>query len=267
MRKHRQLACAATLVAALAMAAPAAAAPQVDTSALRNAVTYDGIHEHLAALQALAVPFEVGGAPTRATGTDGHWNSVDVRRRAARAPPATSPSVQPFEADIFVGGVRRVRAQRRSLPALRRRDGRLVHRRLLRHRRRDGGGGRGRLHAADRPGQRIGLRLRGRRLRPRGRGQDRPAAARDLRLRPEGGARRRGRRDRRGDLQRGDDRPGRPQRRADPDAGRLHRHHPGRRHRLRHGLRARAGLPGTGRRDRHGQRAGHRPAGRGRRPT
>ena len=62
MRKHRQLACAATLVAALAAAAPAAAAPQVDTSALREAVTYDGIYEHLTELQELAVPFEPGGA-------------------------------------------------------------------------------------------------------------------------------------------------------------------------------------------------------------
>jgi len=100
MRKHRQLACAATLVAALAMSAPAAAAPQVDTSALRNAVTYDGIHEHLAALQALAVPFE-GGAPTRATGTEGHWNSVDyvVGRLEAAGYDAIQ---QDFLADIFV---------------------------------------------------------------------------------------------------------------------------------------------------------------------
>ena len=101
MRKHRQLACAATLVAALAMSAPAAAAPQVDTSALRNAVTYDGIHEHLAALQALAVPFEVGGAPTRATGTDGHRNSVAYVVERLRAA-GYQPQVQPFEADIFV---------------------------------------------------------------------------------------------------------------------------------------------------------------------
>ena len=50
MRKHRQLACAATLVAALAMAAPAQAAPPVDTTALREAVTVDGMTEHQAAL-------------------------------------------------------------------------------------------------------------------------------------------------------------------------------------------------------------------------
>src|SRR4029079_5517365 len=100
MRKHRQLACAATLVAALAMAAPAAAAPQVDTSALRNAVTYDGIHEHLAALQERAVPYE-GGAPTRATGTQGHWNSVDYVVQRLRAA-GYQPQLQPFEADIFV---------------------------------------------------------------------------------------------------------------------------------------------------------------------
>ena len=100
MRKHRQFACAATLVAALAMAAPAAAAPQVDTSALRNAVTYDGIHEHLAALQARAVPYE-DGAPTRATGTVGHWNSVDYVVERLRAA-GYQPQLQRFDADIFV---------------------------------------------------------------------------------------------------------------------------------------------------------------------
>ena len=79
MRKHRQLACAATLVAALAMAAPAAAAPQVDTSALRNAVTYDGIHEHLEALQALAVPFE----GRRAHARDRHRWALELGRRTS----------------------------------------------------------------------------------------------------------------------------------------------------------------------------------------
>ena len=50
-----------------------------------------------------------------------------------------------------------------------------------------------------------------------------------------------------GDLQRGHHRRRRPQRRADPDAGRLRRHHPGRRHRLRHGPRAGATSPAAGR--------------------
>ena len=79
MFKHRHLACAVAVVASLAVAGPASAAPQVDTSDLREAVTVSGITEHQAALEAIANAnvFEPTGTPTRATGTPGHEESVD----------------------------------------------------------------------------------------------------------------------------------------------------------------------------------------------
>ena len=92
MLKHRPLACAVAVVASLVVAGPATAAPQVDTRALRDAVTVDGMREHLAALEAIAVanPFE--GVPTRATGTPGHVASVayvvDRMKAAGKVRPA-----------------------------------------------------------------------------------------------------------------------------------------------------------------------------------
>ena len=46
------------------------------------------------------MPYE-GGAPTRATGTQGHRNSVDYVVQRLRAA-GYQPQLQPFEADIFV---------------------------------------------------------------------------------------------------------------------------------------------------------------------
>lgn len=43
MLKHRPAVCAAAVIASLALAGTASAAPQVDTSAWREAVTEDGI--------------------------------------------------------------------------------------------------------------------------------------------------------------------------------------------------------------------------------
>jgi hypothetical protein len=100
MLKHRPLACAAAVVASLALAGPAGAAPPVDTSALRDAVTVDGIREHLAALEAIADANVFEGVPTRATGTPGHEASVDYVMAKMQAA-GFNVSQQPFEADIF----------------------------------------------------------------------------------------------------------------------------------------------------------------------
>ncbi|HYJ77396.1 MAG TPA: aminopeptidase, partial [Actinomycetes bacterium] len=56
---------------ALAVAAPAGAATQVDTSALRSAVTVAGIEEHQQVLEDIAFDNVFNGVPTRATGTPG----------------------------------------------------------------------------------------------------------------------------------------------------------------------------------------------------
>ena len=100
MFKHRPLACAAAVVASLALASPAIAAPPVDTSALREAVTVTGITEHQAELESIANANVFEGVPTRATGTPGHEASVEyvVERMEAAG---YQVSLQPFEADIF----------------------------------------------------------------------------------------------------------------------------------------------------------------------
>ena len=59
---------AATTVGVVAVVPPASAAPAVDTTAFRDAVTLEGIEEHLIALQAIAD--ENGGS--RASGTPGY---------------------------------------------------------------------------------------------------------------------------------------------------------------------------------------------------
>jgi hypothetical protein len=94
------LACVVAVVASLAVAGPASAAPQVDTSALRDAVTVNGIREHLAALQAIANANVFEGVPTRATGTPGHEASVDYVVGKMQAA-GFNVTKQPFEADIF----------------------------------------------------------------------------------------------------------------------------------------------------------------------
>ena len=250
MRKHRQLACAATLVAALAIAAPAAAAPQVDTSALRNAVTYDGIHEHLAALQALAVPYEW----RRAHAGDRHRRALElgrVRRRAAARPPDIDVDAAAVRGGHLRRGVRR-RSRATASPTRattarpasgtpptspatatrRRRRSRSTSRQPTDQASASDSG----CEAADfgpEVAGKVVLLQRGTcdfGLKAELAGE---AGAIGAVIFNEGtiGA-------------------GRPQRRADPDAGRLHRHHPGRRHRLRHGPRAGATSPGAGRRDR-----------------
>ena len=113
MRKHRQLACAATLVAALAIAAPAAAAPQVDTSALRNAVTSTGSTSTWRRSQARAVPYEERRADAGHRHRSGTWTRSTTSSSGC-ARPATTPQLQPFEADIFFEESAGVRASRRT---------------------------------------------------------------------------------------------------------------------------------------------------------
>src|SRR5687768_6735085 len=100
MRKHLSLACALAVASSLLITSPASAAPSINTESLRDAVTVEGIHKHLEALQAIAEANEFEGVPTRATGTPGHEASVDyvVERMEAAG---FDVSLQPFEADIF----------------------------------------------------------------------------------------------------------------------------------------------------------------------
>ncbi len=74
MRRTRVAIAAATATAtALSLAAPATADNGTDTSALRDAVTFDGINEHLEAFQAIA---DANGG-NRAAGTSGHVASAE----------------------------------------------------------------------------------------------------------------------------------------------------------------------------------------------
>jgi len=100
MFKHRPLAVAVAFVAALAFAGPASAAPQVDTSALRDAVTVGGITEHMAALEEIANDNVFEGVPTRATGTPGHEASVEYVFETMEAA-GFDVRLQEFTADIF----------------------------------------------------------------------------------------------------------------------------------------------------------------------
>ena len=96
-RNVRALFVAAVMaVAALTMTAAAPTAVGVDTSALRNAVTVDGIMEHEAALQAIAT----GNGGTRAVETPGFVDSVDyvVDRLTAAG---YTPTVQDFSYSFF----------------------------------------------------------------------------------------------------------------------------------------------------------------------
>ena len=96
----RAAAAAVAILVLLAVASLASAAPPTDTSALRNAVTVDGIMEHLAALEAIANANVFEGVPTRATGTPGHEASVDYVVDKMKAA-GFNVTLQPFEADIF----------------------------------------------------------------------------------------------------------------------------------------------------------------------
>ena len=100
MRKHLSLACALAVASSLLIMSPASAASNIDTEPLRDAVTVDGIREHLAALENIADDNVFEGVPTRATGTPGHEASVDYVVEKMEAA-GFNVSLQPFEADIF----------------------------------------------------------------------------------------------------------------------------------------------------------------------
>ena len=85
MRKHLSLACALAVASSLLITSPASAASEINTESLRTAVTVDGIRAHLAALEDIAKDNVFEGVPTRATGTDGHEDSVDYVVSTMRA--------------------------------------------------------------------------------------------------------------------------------------------------------------------------------------
>ena len=82
----RPLAAAVAVAAAAGMAGSAQAANGVDTTALQNAVKVgngrSGIRSHLRQLQLIAD--RPGNNGNRATATQGHGDSVGLRREAAR---------------------------------------------------------------------------------------------------------------------------------------------------------------------------------------
>ena len=100
MRKHLSLACALAVASSLMITSPAAAATNIDTKPLRDAVTVGGIRDHLAELEKIAANNVFEGVPTRATGTPGHEDSVDYVVEKMQAA-GFNVSLQPFEADIF----------------------------------------------------------------------------------------------------------------------------------------------------------------------
>ena len=77
MLKHKALAASVAVAGSLALAGAATAAPPIDTSPLRDAVTVDGITEHLAALEAIAERQPVRGHPDAG---DRHPGPRGVRR-------------------------------------------------------------------------------------------------------------------------------------------------------------------------------------------
>ena len=100
MGKHRSLPIAAAVVTSLVVAGSASAGPQIDTEPLRDAVTVEGITEHMAALELIANANVFEGVPTRATGTPGHEASVEYVVDTMEAA-GYKVTLQPFEADIF----------------------------------------------------------------------------------------------------------------------------------------------------------------------
>ena len=100
MKRPYSVACAVALVATGALVSSASAAPPVDTEPMREAVTTEGIMEHMANLEAIAEANVFNGVPTRATGTPGHEASVDYVVGVMEAA-GFDVSLQPFEADIF----------------------------------------------------------------------------------------------------------------------------------------------------------------------
>jgi Zn-dependent M28 family amino/carboxypeptidase len=74
------LSIATGLLLAMLLVQPATAAPPVDSSELREAVTVDGIRAHQQEFQNIATANPVNGVPTRASGTPGFDESADYVR-------------------------------------------------------------------------------------------------------------------------------------------------------------------------------------------
>jgi Zn-dependent M28 family amino/carboxypeptidase len=90
---------AGTLVA-LAAAPLSSTAPGTDSTALRNAVTVNGVMAHERAFQKIADQNEVDGVPTRASGTPGYNASVNyVVGKLTGA--GYNVTVQPFDFNFF----------------------------------------------------------------------------------------------------------------------------------------------------------------------
>src|SRR5690242_21365645 len=91
------------IVAAGALAVPASAAPPVDTQPLQDAVKVgngsSGIRKHLKALQRIAD--RPGANGTRATGTQGHEDSVAYVKQQLDATGYFNVTTQPFTATVF----------------------------------------------------------------------------------------------------------------------------------------------------------------------
>src|SRR3712207_3709574 len=103
-RGHRPLGVLVAIAATAALAGPASAATQTDTTALQNAVKVgndkSGIRSHLKQLQLIAD--KPGNDGNRATATQGHEDSVAyVKKQLATAGGYWRVSEQPFSADVF----------------------------------------------------------------------------------------------------------------------------------------------------------------------
>ena len=135
MRKHLSLACALAVAGSLLITSPASAAPRSTPNRSEMPSLWTGIRAHLAALEAIAKENLFEGVPTRATGTDGHEESVGyvvehhagggfqrliagIRgRHFRRAAPAAFQQMQPNAIIYPVTTVRKAFGTRLTSPA------------------------------------------------------------------------------------------------------------------------------------------------------
>ena len=222
----------ASIAGALALAAlapaPGVGAAPIDTTALREAVTVEGVRAHQQALQDVA---DANGG-TRASGTPGYdASALYVARQALAA--GYTVTIQPFDFAFFQELAPAELEQIAPDPGgLRRRDG-LRHHGVFRQRRRAprGHAGRRRLVLPPTPAENSSTSgCEAADFAGFVAGNIAAHPARHLHLRGQGSQRRGRRRRRRHHLQRG---PAGPDRRPERHARRPGRDHPGRRHLLR----------------------------------
>jgi Zn-dependent M28 family amino/carboxypeptidase len=96
---RRSLGALLSVAAVAGLAGPAAAAPPTETQALQDAVSTSAIRKHLKALQEIAD--RPGANGTRATGTQGHEDSVAYVKAQLEATGYFNVSTQPFTAQVF----------------------------------------------------------------------------------------------------------------------------------------------------------------------